>query len=157
MCECPKAVPEDPQYEENLPCPSTAGRCHGPPTRVAAHLLQEEEPAMTIWSQIGPGRAHSTDGAVDARRTDDAVTGRLLGELGAQELFRIAEAMTRCRGSAPLTPAWRAQFQRPDTRTLEENLLAERAGTGTLIPGEKDWPSALDDLATGGRTSSTQA
>jgi DNA processing protein len=42
---------------------------------------------------------------------------------------------------------WRAQFQRPDTRTLEENLVeAERAGTGTLIPGEKDWPSALDDL-----------
>lgn len=42
---------------------------------------------------------------------------------------------------------WRAQFRRSDTRTLEQNLVgAERAGIAALIPGDKEWPSALDDL-----------
>ncbi len=32
-------------------------------------------------------------------------------------------------------------------RTLEQNVVeAERAGIGALVPGDKEWPSALDDL-----------
>jgi DNA processing protein len=42
---------------------------------------------------------------------------------------------------------WRAQFQHSDARTLEQHIVeAERAGIGALIPGDKEWPSALDDL-----------
>lgn len=78
----------------------------------------------------------------------DAATGRLLGELGALELFRLAEREDAVPGLVTVdAQVWRAQFQRSDTRTLEQNLVeAERAGIGTLIPGDKDWPSALDDL-----------
>ncbi len=79
---------------------------------------------------------------------DDAVTGRLLGELGALELFRLVEGEDAVPGLSTVdAQVWRAQFQRSDTRTLEQNLVgAERAGIGTLIPDDKEWPSALDDL-----------
>ena len=79
---------------------------------------------------------------------DDAVTGRLLGELGALELFRLAEGEDAVPGLSTVdAQVWRAQFQRSDARTLEQNLVgAERADIGTLIPGDKEWPSALDDL-----------
>lgn len=99
-----------------------------------SQVVQEERTARMVLSMLV--------------EPDDAVTGRLLGELGAQELFRIAEGDDAVPGLSTVdAQVWRAQFQRPDTRTLEENLVeAERAGTGTLIPGEKDWPSALDDL-----------
>lgn len=79
---------------------------------------------------------------------DDAVTGRLLRELGALELFRLAEGEDAVPGLGAVdAQVWRAQFERSDTRTLEQNVVeAERAGIGTLIPGDKEWPSALDDL-----------
>ena len=79
---------------------------------------------------------------------DDAVTGRLLGELGALELFRLAEGDDAVPGLSTVdAQVWRAQFQRSGARTLEQNLVgAERADIGTLIPGDKEWPSALDDL-----------
>jgi len=79
---------------------------------------------------------------------DDAVTGRLLGELGALELFRLAEGEDSVPGLSTVdAQVWRAQFRRSDTRTLEQNLVgAERAGIAALIPGDKEWPSALDDL-----------
>lgn len=75
---------------------------------------------------------------------DDAVTGRLLGELGALELLRLAERDDVVPGLSTVdAQVWRAQFRRSDTRTLEQNLVgAERAGIGTLIPGDKEWPSA---------------
>ncbi|ASR54921.1 DNA-processing protein DprA [Cellulomonas sp. PSBB021] len=79
---------------------------------------------------------------------DDAVSGRLLRQLGALELLRLAERDDVVAGlSAVDAHVWRSQFQRSDTRTLEQNIVAaERAGIGTLIPGDKEWPSALDDL-----------
>jgi DNA processing protein len=79
---------------------------------------------------------------------DDAVSGRLLRRLGALELLRLAERDDVVAGlSAVDAHVWRSQFQRSDTRTLEQNIVAaERAGIGTLIPGDKEWPSALDDL-----------
>ena len=33
-----------------------------------------------------------------------------------------------------------------DAVTGQSIVAAERAGIGTLIPGDKEWPSALDDL-----------
>ena len=70
---------------------------------------------------------------------DDAVTGRLLRQLGALELLRLAERDDVVAGlSAVDAHVWRSQFQRSDTRTLEQNIVAaERAGIGTLIPGDK--------------------
>ncbi|WP_241742724.1 hypothetical protein [Microbacterium lacticum] len=65
---------------------------------------------------------------------DDAVTGRLLAELGALELLRLAERDDVVPGLSTVdAQVWRAQFQRPDTRTLEQNVVeAERAGIGAL-------------------------
>lgn len=79
---------------------------------------------------------------------DDAVTGRLLGELGALELLWLAERDDAAPGlSAVDAQVWRSQFKRSDARTLEHNVVeALRAGIGALIPGDKEWPSALDDL-----------
>lgn len=79
---------------------------------------------------------------------DDAVTGRLLAALGALEMLRLAERDDAVPGlSAVDAQVWRAQFERSDGRTLEQRIVeAERAGIGTLIPGDKEWPSALDDL-----------
>ena len=79
---------------------------------------------------------------------DDAVTGRLLGKLGALELLRLAERDDVVPGLSNVdAQVWRSQFERSDARTLEQNVVeAERAGIGALIPGDKEWPSALDDL-----------
>lgn len=99
-----------------------------------SHVVQDERTARIALSMIV--------------EPDDAVTGRLLGELGALELFRLAEGEDAVPGLSTVDArVWRAQFQRSDTRTLEQNLVgAERAGIGTLISGDKEWPSALDDL-----------
>lgn len=79
---------------------------------------------------------------------DDAVTGRLLGELGALELLRLAERDDVVPGLSNVdAQVWRSQFERSDARTLEQNVVeAERAGIGALVPGDKEWPSALNDL-----------
>ena len=99
-----------------------------------SHVVQDERTARMVLSMI-----------VDP---DDAVTGRLLGELGTLELFRLAERDDAVPGLSTVdAQVWRSQFQRSDTRTLEQNVVeAERAGIGTLIPGDREWPSALDDL-----------
>ena len=99
-----------------------------------SHVVQEERTARMLLSMtVEP---------------DDAVTGRLLGELGAFELLRLAERDDAVPGlSAVDAQVWRAQFERSDARTLGQRIVdAERAGIGTLIPGDGEWPSALDDL-----------
>ncbi len=99
-----------------------------------SHVVQDERTARMLLSMIV--------------EPDDAVTGRLLAELGALEVFRLAERDDAVAHlSAVDAQVWRSQFERSDARTLEQNIVdAERAGIGTLIPGDKEWPSALDDL-----------
>ena len=99
-----------------------------------SHVVQDERTARMVLSMIV--------------EPDDAVTGRLLGELGAFELLRLAERDDAVPGlSAVDAQVWRAQFERSDARTLGQRIVdAERAGIGTLIPGDGEWPSALDDL-----------
>ena len=99
-----------------------------------SHVVQDDRTARMVLSMIV--------------EPDDAVTGRLLGELGALEVLRLAERDDGVTGLSTVdAQVWRAQFQRSDARTLEQNLVgAERADIGTLIPGDKEWPSALDDL-----------
>lgn len=99
-----------------------------------SQVVQDERTARMVLSMIV--------------EPDDAVTGRLLAELGALEVLRLAERDDSVTGlSAVDAQVWRAQFERADTRTLEQHIVeAERASIGTLIPGDKEWPSALDDL-----------
>ena len=103
---------------------------------------------MTILSQVVQDERTARMALSMLVEPDDAVTGRLLGELGALELFRLAEGEDSVPGLSTVdAQVWRSQFRRSDARTLEQNLVgAERAGIGTLIPGDKEWPSALDDL-----------
>ena len=103
---------------------------------------------MTILSQVVQDERTARMALSMLVEPDDAVTGRLLGELGALELFRLAEGEDAVPGLSTVdAQVWRSQFRRSDARTLEQNLVgAERAGIGTLIPGDKEWPSALDDL-----------
>ena len=103
---------------------------------------------MTILSQVVHDERTARMALSMLVEPDDAVTGRLLGELGALELFRLAEGDDAVPGLSTVdAQVWRAQFQRSDARTLVQNLVgAERADIGTLIPGDKEWPSALDDL-----------
>lgn len=99
-----------------------------------SHVVQDERTARMLLSMtVEP---------------DDAVTGHLLGELEARELLRLAERDDAVPGlSAVDAQVWPAQFERPDTRTLEQRMVdAERAGISTLIPGDGEWPSALDHL-----------
>ena len=99
-----------------------------------SQVVQDERTARMVLSML-----------VDP---DDAVTGRLLGELGALELLRLAERDDAVTGLSTVdAQVWRAQFERSDAQTLEQSIVAaERAGIGALIPGDKEWPSALDDL-----------
>jgi DNA processing protein len=103
---------------------------------------------MTILSQVVHDERTARMALSMLVEPDDAVTGRLLGELGALELFRLAEGDDAVPGLSTVdAQVWRAQFQRSDARTLVQNLVgAERADIGALIPGDKEWPSALDDL-----------
>jgi DNA processing protein len=100
-----------------------------------SHVVQDERTARMVLSMLV--------------EPDDAVTGRLLGELGALELLRLAERDDAVPGlSAPLT--LRSGAPSSSAQTLghlsSASSTAERAGIGTLIPGDKEWPSALDDL-----------
>ncbi|WP_286967971.1 MULTISPECIES: DNA-processing protein DprA [Arsenicicoccus] len=99
-----------------------------------SHVVQDERAARMVLSMIV--------------EPDDAVTGRLLGDLGALEVLRLAERDDAVTGLSTVdAQVWRAQFERSDAQTLEQSIVAaERAGIGTLIPGDKEWPSALDDL-----------
>jgi len=103
---------------------------------------------MTILSQVVQDERTARIVLSMLVEPDDAVTGRLLSQLGALELFRLAEGEDAVPGLSTVdAQVWRAQFQRSDARTLEQNLVgAERSGIGTLTPGDKEWPSALDDL-----------
>lgn len=106
-----------------------------------SHVVQDERTARMLLSMtVEP---------------DDAVTGRLLGELGAFELLRLAERDDAVPGlSAVDAQVWRAQFERSDARTLGQRIVdAERAGIGTLIPGDGSGHPHSTILATGGHTS----
>ena len=99
-----------------------------------SELVQDERTARMVLSMIV--------------EPDDAVTGRLLGEVGAVEVLRLAERDDGVPGLGTVDArVWRAQFERPDAQTHSQRIVeAQRMGIGVLIPGDQDWPSALDDL-----------
>ena len=92
-----------------------------------SHVVQDERTARMLLSMtVEP---------------DDAVTGRLLGELGALELLRLAERDDAVPGlSAVDAHVWRSQFQRSDARTLGQRIVdAERAGLIAAVGRNLSW------------------
>jgi DNA processing protein len=84
---------------------------------------------------------------------NDASTGRLLGQVGAVELLRLADADGAVLGLDQIAAAvWRERLHTVSSAdTLATQMAAfERQGLRVLIPSEKDWPVALNDL--GART-----
>ena len=153
MYECPKAVPEDPQYEKNLPQPPlyAGGGVHGTlrfRVAVRTSLYEREEPMMANLSQLVQDERTARMALSMIVEPDDAVTGRLLGEVGAVEVLRLAKRDDGVPGLGTVDArVWRAQFERPDAQTHSQRIVeAQRMGIGVLIPGDQDWPSALDDL-----------
>ena len=141
MYECPKAVPEDPQYEENLPQPPLyAGvGVHGTlrfRVAVRTSLYEQEEPMMANLSQLVQDERTARMVLSMIVEPDDAVT------------VRLAERDDGVPGLGTVDArVWRAQFERPDAQTHSQRIVeAQRMGIGVLIPGDQDWPSALDDL-----------
>ena len=72
-----------------------------------SHVVQDERTARIALSMIV--------------EPDDAVTGRLLGELGALEVLRLAERDDAVTGLSTVdAQVWRAPFERSDAQTLEQ-------------------------------------
>lgn len=79
---------------------------------------------------------------------NDSVTGRLLTDLGGIETIRLLD-----RDDFPPiaerveTQMWRRTLQaQASTDLLRKIDLFQVRGHGTLIPGDTDWPAALNDL-----------
>ena len=81
---------------------------------------------------------------------DDSMTGRMLTSAGAVEAVRIAAST----GALPKTvdpvdgELWRKKIApRLDAGTVERALTeTDRLGLTVLVPGDRDWPAALNDL-----------
>ena len=86
-----------------------------------SHVVQDERTARMVLSMIV--------------EPDDAVTGRLLGKLGALELLRLAERDDVVPGLSNVdAQVWRSQFERSDARTLEQNVVeAERLNFAPVV------------------------
>lgn len=80
---------------------------------------------------------------------DDAVTGRLLRQAGAVETLRLLDGEGAVPGLGRVdSQVWRdrlsLQLRLDDA--AERLSEIERSGITTLIPGDADWPRAIDDL-----------
>ncbi|AZZ39434.1 DNA-processing protein DprA [Acidipropionibacterium jensenii] len=81
---------------------------------------------------------------------DDAVTGRLLAAVGGVETVRLAAGNGAFPKKVDSVEAglWRNKLApRMDARTVTQALSeSDRLGLRILIPGDDDWPTALNDL-----------
>ena len=81
---------------------------------------------------------------------DDAVTGRLIAAVGAVETMRLAAGTGAFPKKVDSVDAglWRNKVSpRLDARTVTQALSeTDRLGLHILIPGDRDWPTALNDL-----------
>lgn len=159
MCECPKTVPEDPQYEENLPCLLLYAEVAFTETlrlpRRRVHLSVKVRGADDDEPEPGsPERARSADGAVDdrrARRRRDRLT---IGWPGALEVFRLAERKDVVPDLSTVdSQVWRAQFERSGAQTYSQRIVeAQHIGIGVLILGDQDGRQRSTILVIGGHT-----
>lgn len=81
---------------------------------------------------------------------DDAVTGRLLAAVGAVETVRLVVGTGALPKKVDAVEAglWRNKVApRMDARTVTQALSeTDRLGLRVVIPGDDDWPTALNDL-----------
>ena len=79
---------------------------------------------------------------------NDPVTGRVLTGLGAMETLRLAERDGAVVGlSAVDAQVWRDHFDAPVAKDIAARLeQAQQSGIQVLVPGDADWPVALNDL-----------
>ncbi|TSD58164.1 DNA-processing protein DprA [Aeromicrobium piscarium] len=79
----------------------------------------------------------------------DILTGRVLAHAGAVETVRALTEEGTVPGMGEVEARlWRSHLPRQvDTQQVAETTArAEREGFGTLIPGDRDFPTSLDDL-----------
>ena len=79
---------------------------------------------------------------------DDPVTGRILARLGAVETLWLAERDGAVVGLSPVeAQVWRDRFRAPEANDLAMRIgQMQQSGVRALIPGDFDWPAALNDL-----------
>ena len=80
---------------------------------------------------------------------DDPVTGGLMRRVGAVETLGLLDTDTVVPGLSRVDgQVWRDRLTSPGRMDgLDQRLrLVEDTGTATLIPGDAQWPGALDDL-----------
>ena len=79
---------------------------------------------------------------------DDAMTGRLLQQRGAVETLRLLDSDAAVPGLSRVdAQVWRDPLSPQEVERLSERLrTVENGGFATLIPGDAEWPRALDDL-----------
>ncbi len=80
---------------------------------------------------------------------NDQATGRLLSRVGAVEMLRLADSDGAVPGLDQVAATvWRERLRaagRPDGLAVQMEAI-EQQGVQVLVPGEKDWPVALNDL-----------
>lgn len=79
---------------------------------------------------------------------NDATTGRILAQVGGIETVRLVESDDPVPGLARADLLmWRERLTARITPELPRQVAEMQDGQfGTLIPADKDWPTALDDL-----------
>ncbi len=79
---------------------------------------------------------------------NDPVTGRILSRLGAIETLRLAEHDGAVVGLSPVdAQVCRDHLSVPSARELTARIdQMQQSSVRALIPGDSDWPTALDDL-----------
>lgn len=79
---------------------------------------------------------------------NDATTGHILAQAGGIETLRLIESDSPVPGLARADVLmWRERLTARITADLPHKVVETHGGgSGTLIPADKDWPVALDDL-----------
>ena len=79
---------------------------------------------------------------------NDPVTGRILARFGAVETLWLAECNGAVAGlSAVNAQVWRDRFSARGANDLAVRIgHMHQSGVRALIPGDSDWPAALNDL-----------
>ncbi|MDO5678271.1 MAG: DNA-processing protein DprA [Propionibacteriaceae bacterium] len=82
---------------------------------------------------------------------NDPVTGRLLAQIGAVEVLRVAERDDDVPGLTGVDArVWRDQFNPSAAQDIAERLgQVQQSEVRALVPGDAHWPAAVDDLGDG--------
>lgn len=116
---------------------SSAGKPRGTDMPALSDLADDERTARMVLSMLV--------------EPNDRVTGRLLARLGAVGTLWLAEHDSAVVGlSAVDAQVWRGHFDVPAVKDIASRLdQIHQSGVRALIPGDADWPAALDDLGVG--------